>query len=358
VPGIGHSSPVLWGNRLFLTAGEKDTGKRLVIAFDATNGKTLWTQTFEGRRYKMHARNSSATATPAVDAQRLYVSWATPGKYEAMALDHDGKKLWEADLGPYKSQHGMGVSPIVHDDLVLLGNDQDDGGGLVALDVATGKVRWQVPRQPKNATYATPCIYRPGQGPAQAIFTNWQHGITAVDLKTGKVAWEISVFDTKKQERSVASPVVADDLILGTCGFVTGQKHLVAVRAGAGGTPKPTEVWRLEKAVSYLPTPLVKGARVYQCSEQGIASCLELSTGKVIWQERVPGAYSASPVCAGDHLYCASNEGDVLVLAAADKFRIVARNKLGEGTQSTPAIAGGRMYIRTSAHLIAIGGSQ
>jgi outer membrane protein assembly factor BamB len=357
VPGTGHSSPVLWGNRLFLTAGEKETGKRIVLGIDATTGKTLWTQTFEAPRYKMHLRNSIATATPAVDARRLYVTWATPAKYTAMALDHDGKQLWEADLGPYKSQHGMGISPVVYEDIVLVGNDQDDGGGLVALDAATGKLRWRVPRQPKNATYSTPCIYRRGQGPALAIFTNWQHGITAVDVGTGKVAWEMSVFDTQRQERCVASPIVAGDLILGTCGFVTAQKHLVAVRPGTDGT-KPSEVWRLEKAVSYMPTPLVKGERVYQCSEKGFASCLNLATGKVIWQERVPGAYSASPVCVGDHIYCVNDDGDVIVLAAADKFRMEARNKLGEGTESTPAIANGCLYLRTSGHLIAVGGSR
>jgi outer membrane protein assembly factor BamB len=358
VPGVGHSSPVLWGDRLFLTAGEKETGKRIVLGIDAATGKTVWTQTFPARRYKMHQRNSIATATPAVDAQRLYVSWATPDKYTVSALDHNGNPRWEADLGPYKSAHGFGVSLIVHDDLVLAGNDQDGGGSLVALEAATGQVRWRVPRKPKNATYSTPCIYRPNQGSSQAIFTNWQHGITAVDLKAGKVAWEISVFDTKRQERSVASPVVAGNLILGTCGFATGQKHMVAIDPAGSADGKPREVWRMEKSVSYLPTPLVKGARVYACSEQGIASCLDLATGKVIWQERVPGSFSASPICVGDRIYCVSNEGDVLVLAAADQFRLVARNKLGERCQSTPAVAGGRLYVRTSGHLIAIGRRQ
>lgn len=359
IPGAGNSSPVLWGEKIFLTSGDTKTGQRLVLCLNAADGKTLWTRRFDSAAYKSHLRNGIATATPAVDQERVYISWATPQQYTVMALDHAGQDVWTADLGPYKSQHGFGSSPIVYEDLLIAPNDQDDGGSLVALDKTTGKMKWQLPRQPKNATYSTPCVYQHGDGPPVLIFTNWQHGITAVEPKTGKVAWELSVFETTKPERAVASPVVAGDLILGTCGFVTAQKHFVAVRPGdpAKGA-KPQEVWRMEKMVSYLPSPLVKGDRIYLCSEQGIASCLELASGKIVWQERVPGSYAGSPVCAGEHIYCTSLDGDVLVLKAADKFETVARNALGEGTQSTPAIANGRIYFRTTGHLIALGGPR
>lgn len=359
IPGAGVASPVLWGDKVFLASGEAKTGQRIVLCLNAADGKALWTRRFDAAPYKMHLRNSVATATPAVDAERVYTSWATPDQYTVLALDHAGKEAWTAQLGPYKSQHGFGSSPIVYEDLLIVPNDQDDGGSLIALDKTNGKVRWQLPRQPKNATYSTPCVYQHSDSAPVLIFTNWQHGITAVEPKTGKVAWELSVFETNKQERAVASPVVAGDLILGTCGFVTAQKHFVAVRPGdpQKGT-KPQEVWRVEKMVSYLPSPLVKGDRVYLCTEQGIASCLDLATGKVIWQERVPGSYAGSPVCAGEHLYCTSLDGDVLVLKMADKFETVARNALGEGTQSTPAIANGRIYFRTNGHLIAIGGPR
>jgi outer membrane protein assembly factor BamB len=191
--------------------------------------------------------------------------------------------------------------------------------------------------------------------PPVLVFTNWQHGITAVNPVTGTVAWELSVFDTRKQERAIASPVVAGDLVLGTCGFVTAQKHLVAVRPGTDG---PREVWRLERAVSYLPTPLVKGDLVFLCSERGVATCLQAATGTVVWQERLPAEFSASPVCAGERLYCVSNDGDVYVLAASATYRQLARNALGEPTQSTPAVASGRLYFRTASHLMCLGGSR
>lgn len=352
LPGLGHSSPVLWGEKVFVTTGDPKTGTRSVLCLDARDGKVLWSLASEVRSYKMHKRNSYATSTPVADGERVYVAWATPDKLTAEAFDHAGKRAWQVDLGPYKSQHGYGGSPMRVDDLLIVPNDQDDGGSLIALEAATGKVRWRVPRASKNATYSTPCIVQAGQRPPELILTNWQQGITSFDPKTGKTNWSLSVFDTTTQERSIASPVAAGDLVLGTCGFVTGKKHHVAVRVGPEG---PKEVWRLEKAVAYLPTPLVKDERVFLCSELGMASCLELKTGALLWQERLPGSFSASPVCAGSHLYCVSNDGEVFVVEAADKFKLVARSPLGEATQSTPAIAGGRIFFRTEKHLIAVG---
>jgi outer membrane protein assembly factor BamB len=358
LPGRGHSSPVLWGERIFITSAEAASGKRLVLCLNAGDGRILWSRDFTGQTFHTHKRNSFATATPAVDAQHVYVPWATPQQYTVMALDHNGNLAWQTDLGSYKSQHGFGVSPIVFEDLVIAANEYDGGGALVALEGPTGKVRWRLPRHGKNATYSTPCVYQPPGRAPELIFTNWQHGITAVNPHTGKVNWETSVFDTHKAERAIASPVVAGDLVLGTCGFVTAQKHFVAVRPAdpaIGAAAK--EVWRLERAVSYLPTPLVKGDLVFLCSERGIATCLRAATGKVVWQERIDGEFSASPVCDGQRLYCVSNDGDVFVLAASEHFQLLARNALGEPTQSTPALAGGRLYFRTQSHLICLGGS-
>lgn len=357
IPGVGHSSPIAWGNRLFVVTGMPKTGERVVQCLDSATGKTLWTRNFEGGSYRIHQRNTYASATPAADAERVYISFATPTKFEVVALAHeDGKTIWQADLGPFRAQHGFANSPIVFDDLVILDGDQDKGGWLFALQAKDGTVRWKIPRQSGNATYSTPCVYQPADGAAQVIFTNWQHGITAVDPKTGKVSWETSVFEPAKNERAIASPVVAGDLILGTCGFVTAQKHFVAVQPPAGvKDAKPKEVWRVEENVSYIPTPLVKGDRIYLCSERGVASCLELATGKVIWQERIDGEFSASPICVGDRLFCISHFGEVYVLAAADRYQILARNDLGERVQSTPAVANGRVYFRTWEHLICLG---
>jgi outer membrane protein assembly factor BamB len=351
--GTGHSSPVLWGERLFVTAGDNKTGQRIALCLSTRDGSVLWRQDFDAARYSMHARNSIATATPAVDEKHVYFSWAVPEKCELIAVDHAGKLAWQADLGRFKGNHGFGSSPIVVGKLVVLANDQDGAGFLVALDRDTGDVRWKIPRKSGNATYATPCVYKPKDGGELLIFTNWKHGITAIEPESGKIRWELSCFDPKSQERSIASPVIAGDLIVGTCGFVTAQKHFVAVRPEG---KEVKEVWRLEKAVSYLSTPLVKDGRIYLCSEVGIATCLDATTGKQLWQERLSNNFSASPVLAGNQIYCVANDGTVYVLAAADQFRLLGRSSLGEATQSTPAIAGGTIYFRTPGHLFALGG--
>ncbi len=356
IPGSGHSSPVLWGERLFVTSADSTTGERLVHCLAAAGGRILWTRQFPAERYHTHARNTFATSTPAVDARHVYCCWAVPDKYTIVALDHDGKPAWETELGRYQSQHGFGASPIVWADLVIVGDEQDGGGTLVAVSAADGSIRWRIPRQGKNATYSTPCVFQlPGRQP-ELIFTNWQHGVTSVDPASGKANWELSVFEVDKNERAIASPIVVGHLVLGTCGFVTAQKHLVAVQPG-GDAPgaKPREAWRMERAVAYLPTPLYYEGRVYCCSELGIATCLTAETGETIWQQRLGGNFSGSPVCSGKYLYCSSNDGTVYVLATGDKYELIAKNPLGEGTQATPAIGHNRIYFRTHGHVLAVG---
>ncbi|MGE3808853.1 MAG: PQQ-binding-like beta-propeller repeat protein, partial [Gemmataceae bacterium] len=289
VPGAGHSSPVLWGERIFVTSADSKTGDRLVLCYGAKEGNLLWQRKLDGSKYKMHRRNSIATSTPAADEKHVYISWGVPEECLLMALDHNGKDVWKTPLGPFKGNHGFGASPIVFQDMVVMGNDQDGKGYLIALDRDTGKERWKLPRDSGNATYSTPCVYQPkGQDPL-LIFTNWQRGVSAVDPKNGKLVWELSCFQPELPERAIASPVIAGNLILGTCGFVTKQKHFVAIDPNKG---QPKEVWRVEKAVSYLPTPIVKNGRVFLCSELGIASCLDPATGKLIWQERLNDDFS------------------------------------------------------------------
>jgi outer membrane protein assembly factor BamB len=357
VPGVGISSPVVWGDHIYLSSADSASGKQTLFCVNATDGKTLWTREFTAGVYKKHKKNTFATSTPAADADRVYFAYATPEHYRVTALTHDGKEAWAVDLGPYHSNHGFGASPIVYEDMLILTNEPDGDGKLIAVEAATGKTRWSVPRHGKNSTYSTPCVYQPPGKPPELVFTNWQHGMTGVDPKSGKVNWEISVFKPDQQERAVASPVVAGDLVLGSCGFAGGQKHLVAVRPydeSAGGKPKVA--WRMERQASHLPTPLVKGDRVFVCTELGMASCVEAATGKVVWEQRVGGNFSGSPVAAGDRIFWVDDNGKMLVFAAGEKYQLLGRQTLEDGTQCTPAVAHGRLYIRTEKHLTALGG--
>jgi outer membrane protein assembly factor BamB len=358
LPGVGHSSPVLWGGRVFLTAGDETTGERTVVCLDAGDGRRLWSRAFAGARHGKHADNSFASATPAVDDRHVYVCWGSPRQYLVVVLDHDGKEAWRADLGPYQSGHGFGTSPIVHDDLLIVPADQDGPSALFGLDRDTGKVRWKVPRRSK-ASYATPCVYQALGRPAELIFTSYEHGLSSIDPKTGRTNWELDVFHKGHVETPIGSPIVAGDLVLGTCGWLGVRQEVVAVRpAAAGRDEKARAVYGIARAVPLCTTPLVKDDLLYLWSDAGIVTCADARTGDVHWRERVPGSYYSSPVCVGQALYGVTREGDVIVLAAAKRFELLARNPLGEGSHSTPAVAGGRMYLRTFGHLICLGGAR
>jgi outer membrane protein assembly factor BamB len=358
LPGVGHSCPVLWGEKVFVTSADEETGRRILLCLDAASGRRLWTREFAGTRPGKHGDNSYASATPVVDEHHVYVSWAGAADYLVVALGHDGREAWRADLGTFKSGHGFGASPIVCEGLVVAANDQEGPGFLVALDARTGEVRWKVPRRSK-ATYTTPCVYRPKDGPARIIFTNYEHGVTAIDAKSGEVAWELDVFDKRHIETAIGSPVTAGDLVLASCGWLGVRQEVVAVRPPGGGRgAKPEEVYRIAPSAPLCTTPLVVSELLFLWGDGGVVTCADLRSGEVVWRERVPGSYYASPVCVGERIYNVSRDGDVVVLAASRRFELLARNRLGEGSHSTPAVAGGRMYLRTFSHLISLGGEK
>jgi outer membrane protein assembly factor BamB len=355
LPGGGHSSPVVWGDRLFVTSGLDDTGRRIIQCFKTADGSPLWKREYESATCKMNGLNSYATVTPAADKDYLFVTWAVPAKYTVVALDHEGREVWQRDLGPWVSQHGHGASPIVFEDLVIVPNDQDGKSFVVALDRKTGQVRWQTDRKSGRAAYATPCIYRPLSPSPEVILASLACGMTGIDVKTGKVNWEIpDVFPAPK--RVVASPVIAGGLVLAQCGEGGAGLHVVAVRPPAWAGEKPAVAWKVTKSAPYVPMPVIKGDRVFFWSDSGTASCVRLVSGEEVWREKIGGTFYASPLCVGGRIYNISAKGEMVVLAATDKYELLARNNLGEKCHATPAIAGGRMYLRTWSHLMSIGG--
>jgi len=356
LPGPGHSSPVLWGEKVFLITGDETANQVVLLCFNAPDGRELWRRSFPVARYHKNALNTLASGTPAVDAQRVYACWAEPERFTVAAFDHDGKQAWSKDLGPFASQHGGGASPIVYQDLVIVADQQDGESFLVALDAASGKIRWKTPRKTTEANYSTPCLYEPVVGRPELIFTSHSHGISAVDPGNGKVLWELGgVFD----KRVVSSPVIAAGLIIGACGSGEGGNYLVAVRPGnPEKNVKPELAYKITRAAPYVPTSICVGPLLFLWGDRGVVTCLNAASGEVRWQERIGKTFFGSPVCVGGRLFCASHNGEVVVIAASEKFALLARNPLGEITHSTPAVAGGRMYIHTTKHLISIGGAH
>ena len=354
LPGTGHGSPVVWGERVFLLVGVEATGERIPMCVDAATGKVLWQHSVPELVHKHHKFNSLASTTPTVDADRVYFTWGTPKKLTVAAFTHDGKPVWEADLGPVQREQGFASNPILHDGLLYLSNDQEKNCALFALDVKTGKVRWKLPREENHSNYSTPCIYKPAGGPAQVIISSWRLGMTGVDAATGKQLWQNSVFAQGKSERAIGSPIAVGDLVIANCAFVNGPKHVVALRPGKSpGTME--EAWRVEKTVPHIPSVLAVGKLVFLWSDQGIVTCVKLESGETVWQERVSGDTFGSPVFTGGKLFCVDKQGVVTVIAASEKLELLGRNELGELCQSTPAVAGGRMFIHTWEQLHAIG---
>jgi outer membrane protein assembly factor BamB len=227
---------------------------------------------------------------------------------------------------------------------------------VIAVDRKTGQTRWQTETKTFLAGYSTPCIYQREGGREEVIFSNTAHGILSLDPATGKVNWE---FGQPFMDRAVVSPVVAPGLVIAGHGAGVRGTRCIAVRPGSGGQgTSPTLAYAVTKAIPMVPTPLVENGRLFLWADDGVVSCLELSTGNMVWRERVDGAYYASPVWVDHRLYNVSKTGEVVVLAAADKFQVLSRVPLGESSYATLAVADGVMYLRTSSHLFSLGGPR
>lgn len=355
LPETGHSSPVSWGAKIFVTVADDQGTKLKVLCLSTEDGLVLWEKAFPLASYPKHRYNSYASGSPATDQHRVYVAWSDAAGCALAALDHDGSNVWKTDLGGFQSQHGGSASPIVYQDMVILAKEHDGSSFLIAVDAATGKARWQTTRQTAETAYSTPCVYFPPGGKPALIFNGKAHGISALDPDNGTVLWEYAAaFD----KRSVSSPIVAGDLLIGSCGSGGGGNYLVAVRPGnPANNRKPELAYSVKRSAPYVPTSICVGNLLFLCSDNGIVSCVQAATGEVKWQERVGGDFFGSPVCVDGRLFCVSTRGEVVVLNATDRFQVLARNSLGELTHSTPAVAGGRMYIHTSKHLVSVGGS-
>jgi len=291
-----------------------------------------------------------------VDSHRLYVTWAAPEAYTLVALDRQtGKDVWRRDFGPFVARHGFGASPILVDDLVIVPNDQEGKSSVIAVESATGKTRWTVDRRSgKMGAYSTPILYQPEGGLPQLVLTSQPHGIDGLDPRTGKTVWKLPVM----KSRPVGSPIMAAGLLFAQSGEGGSGKQLFAVRPGNPAKKVEAEIaYEVQGKLPNVPTPVARGQLVFVWSDAGVVTCLDAPSGKVLWRERVGGQFFGSPVRVADRLYCISRSGEVVVLAAADQYKLIGRIDLGEPSQSTPAVAGGVMYLRTEGHLMAIGGT-
>lgn len=355
LPAAGHASPVGWHDQLFIFSGDA-SGKRILQCLRLQDGGEAWRKEYDSPTHSMHKMNGYGTATPAVDAERVYATWASPQQVILVALDHAGQEVWKReDLGTFVAQHGSGSSPIVLDGLVLLANETESGDSfLIALDAKTGRTVWKQARQTTKASYATPCVFQPAGEPAQVIFAGKDYGFSALDPKTGNTIWDLKdVFPL----RVVSSPFISGGLIFGSCGEGGRGLVVVAARPGTRAEPASAQVaYELKQTVPYVPTAIAYRDLLFLCSEAGVIQCVRTATGEQLWRERLSDRFFASPVCINGKLYLVTDKGDVLVIPAAEKYELLARNPLGEGSYATPAVIGGRLILRTFTQLLSIGG--
>ncbi len=365
LPGTGNASPVVWGDKVFIVSADSQAATLFVNGIHTKHGDILWQRDFAKETHNLHARSSYASSTPTVDEDRLYVAFASPSKAMVVALTHDGDPVWERDLGPWTGWHGFGTSPILHDGMLILHNsqqaDQLEPGqavgksSMLALDAVTGDKLWETPLKTKRVCYSVPFVYEPpGGGPAELVCTSTSEGVFSIDPSSGKRNWAINdVFAM----RTVASPILAGGLILGSTGSGRyASNYVAAVRPGANASL----AYKLENSsrfkAPYVPCAVARGDTVFLIYDKGFAACIDAPSGEIHWMQRLRGGFNGSPVRVRDKIYCIEEGGEVVVLAAAKEFQELARNPLGEISRSTPAVAGGRMYLRTNSHLLSVGG--
>lgn len=351
LPGTGNASPVVWEGRIYTASADAAAGLRTVTCHALADGRLLWKRDFPGPFDRHHAQNSSASGSVAADERGVYWMWGTQAGSSIEALDHEGRPRWQVELGPFSAQHGFAATPAVCRDLVIVPDDQDGSSRVLGLDTATGRERWQLEREVSRAGYATPLVLDPeGEGPPVVLLTSMGHGVTAIDGLTGKVLWERRCLP----KRTVSSPVLAGDLVIGTSGDGGGDNTLVAVRPPpAGGEPEVA--YTLDRSIApYVPTPLVVAGLAYLWGDRGVVTCVRAATGQTVWRGRVGGSYYASPIAVGDTVRNVSVDGEAVAIRAGEAFELLGRTDLGEPCRATPAVVGSRMVFRTAGRLMAL----
>lgn len=369
IPGKGWSSPVVWGERIFVTATEEEGASCRVICVDRRSGKLLWNvEAARQKPFEIERKNSHATPTPTTDGQRVY---AVFGSGAVVAVNYEGKVVWTNNEVDYYSRHGLGASPMLYRNRLIMPYDGSnrvnergpwpnnsaeeklgwqtpwDRALVVALDVATGKRVWTGRRGMSRIAHVSPLVVRVGD--ADQIISCAGDAIQAFDLQNGQRLWTVY----SQGEGVTPSPAAGDGLVFASSGFE--KTTLRAVRAGGSGDVTETHIaWEQRRGVPTQSSLLYVSPRLYTITDGGVACCFEGKSGELIWQERVGGNHSASPVYADGHIYFLSEQGETTVIKAGATFEVVSRNDLGEKCQASMAVSQGDIFIRSSDHLFCI----
>jgi outer membrane protein assembly factor BamB len=357
LPDRGNSTPIVWGERVFLT--QANGSRREVICFDRKDGKVLWQNgPTVAEKERTHATNPPASSSPVTDGERVIAWFGSAGVW---CWDLAGKEQWHVDLGKQDHEWGYGSSPVLHGDLCIVNFGPGPRSFLVALDKRTGKEAWRTDVPPAETadgpgasqnyigTWSTPLIAQIGGRTEMIVPT--PGALRSFDPATGKELWHCNGLNPL----SYADPLVAGDVIVGFGGF---GGYSIGVKAGGSGDVTATHrLWQEKRSAQRIGSGVVKDGMIYLPNEPGVIQCLEPATGKIVWQERmqIPGGKAStwsSLVLSGERLYLVTQASDVVVLKAGLKFEQVAVNSLGDGlSNSSLAVSNGELFIRTHKHL-------
>lgn len=370
IPGIGHSSPIVMGDRIFVTSCLVKEETRVLLCLDRRDGHVHWQrEVLRSPLEPVHSRNSRASSTPAADSKQVYVSFLrlrpktesdgpptkpiekspiSPDLVPEMVVtcyDFAGNKVWEKVPGRFYSRHGFCSSPILHKDLVIVNGDQDALAFIVALDRTTGEEVWRINRPNRTRSYVVPTIANAG-GRTQMVLSG-SKCVTSYDPDTGNLLWKID----GPTEQYVASLVWGDGAFFMTAGFP--DYHNMAITADG------KVVWHEAKTsdtkASYVPSPIAVPGHFWMISDRGGLSCFDAKTGKRVFMEKLGGHHTASPVLADGHVYLTDDDGVTHVLKAGGTFEVVEQNALAEKCCTSLAISQGQLFLRTTGHLYCIG---
>lgn len=367
IPGVGHSSPVIWEDAIFLTTCLLDSQQRVLLCLDRRDGQQRWQKTVVTSPLESkHARNSYASSTPATDGELVYVTFLevdgstipapnvdspreiTPGQMVVAAYAFDGQQKWLVRPGGFVSAHGFCSNPVLFEDLVIVNGDHDGESYVVALDKQTGETVWKQPREHQTRSYCTPLIREIDGHPQMAL--SGSKSVVGINPRDGSTRWKIE----GPTEQYVASMVYDGRYFFMAAGFPT--YHVIAIRPDGHGDVTDTHVaWHSTEARCYVPSPVLSGDYLFVADDRGTANAFDAATGKRLWRQRLGRQFSASLVTARDLVYFVAEDGTTHVVAPEADFKTVAENPLGESTFASPAIAHGQFFIRGETHLFCIG---
>ena len=350
VPGTGNSSPIVWGDQIFVTSSYEGGRKLSLLAYRRSDGRLLWEASAPTGRTDSgaHYKNGHASSTPATDGERVYVLFGARGLF---AFDFTGKLVWQRDLGPMDAYHGAAGSPLLYRDRIVLYQDQFSGSFIAAFDTRTGRELWRTRRE-ASVGWGTPIAIRAGQ--RDEVIVNGQQHVTSYDPITGRELWRCG----GTTYEVIPTPVVGYGMVFCSSGRAG---PTLAIRPGGSGDVSRTHLaWESPRGSPFVPSPILYGEQLYMVNDMAsIVTSLSVTTGQALWQGRLGVAqregFSASPVAVDGKIFFTNDDGETFVLRAGPKFELMHVNQLGESILASPALVDGRWYFRTQRNLYAVG---